>query len=306
MSNETLVKRIRGGNSDPEDMQALYEGNLPLIRKFIKPYTAYECEADLLQESFFGLWAAVQHYETDKNVRFSTYMRYWILQAVQRYLEKCGSCLRIPSHTRARFTQCRRAIDQIRHEQGREPTNAEIAALIGVSVAELQEIKGYMQGVGSLDTPIADDDSLTLLDTLQAPNSLESDTIDKIYNECCKIELWGIVERHTDIRENDIIREIFINNQTMAAIAREKGISIGQVRQIKEKGLRKLRTGRARRELLQKFDIADSMMYRGGFNCYKEKGCSVVERVAEKHIEAEERYKRHLAEVEEIHRKRVL
>ena len=58
---------------------------MPLIKKFIKPYTAYECEADLLQESYFGLVSAVQHYETSKNVKFSTYMKYWIVQSVQRY-----------------------------------------------------------------------------------------------------------------------------------------------------------------------------------------------------------------------------
>ncbi|MBD5521415.1 MAG: hypothetical protein HDR03_09385 [Lachnospiraceae bacterium] len=73
MSNETLVQRIKGGYSVPEDMQALYENNLPLIRKFIKPYTAYEPIEDLMQESYFGLWEAVKHYETDKNVQFMTY-----------------------------------------------------------------------------------------------------------------------------------------------------------------------------------------------------------------------------------------
>lgn len=80
--NETLVERIRGGFSVSENMQSLYEGNLSRIRKFIKPFTAYECEADLLKESYFGLVAAVQHYETSKNVRFSTYMKYWIVQSI--------------------------------------------------------------------------------------------------------------------------------------------------------------------------------------------------------------------------------
>ncbi len=64
LDNETLAERIRGGFSVSENMQSLYENNLPLIKKFIKPYTTYECEADLLQESCFGLLEAVQHYET--------------------------------------------------------------------------------------------------------------------------------------------------------------------------------------------------------------------------------------------------
>lgn len=305
MTNEMLVERIRGGFSVSENMQSLYEGNLPLIKKFIKPYTAYECEADLLQESYFGLWEAVQHYETSANVRFITYARYWIVQSVQRYLENCGSTVRIPTHTRAKMSRIRKATSQLRQEQGREPVPTEIAALLGVSVEEVQELQGYSQSVVSLDTPIAEDNSLTLADTLQADLRLEDDTIDKIYAEHSKNELWGIVERFTATRENQIIREYFINEKTMSQIARESGISLDRIRQIKEKGLRRLRMGKARRELLKKFDIVESRLYRGGMENYKEHGTSIVEYLAIQKLEALERYERHLAEIEERRKERI-
>lgn len=304
--NETLVEMIRGGFSVSENMQSLYEGNLPLIKKFIKPFTAYECEADLLQESYFGLWEAVQHYETSKNVRFMTYAEYWIKQSVQRYLENCGSTIRIPAHTRAKMSRLRRATSQLRQEQGREPTAAQIVALLDVSVEEVQEIQVLMKGVASLDTPISDDNSLTLADTLQADLNVENDTVDKIYSEHSQNELWGIVERYTAIRENDIIKEIFLHNKSMAQVAREQGLSFDSVRQIKENGLRRLRMGKAKRELLEKFDIAEAGLFRGGLNNYKEHNfTSIVEHLAEKRIEAEERYKRHLREIEEMHRNRL-
>ncbi len=98
---------------------------MPLIIKFIKPYTDYECEAGLLQESYFGLWEAVQHYETSKNVRFITYARYWIVQAVQRYLEKCGSAVCIPSHTRAKMSRIQKVTSQLRQEQQRADSNGD-------------------------------------------------------------------------------------------------------------------------------------------------------------------------------------
>ena len=305
MTNEQIVSEIRNGYSATDYMQSLYENNLPLIKKFIKPYTAYECEADLLQESYFGLWEAVRHYETSKNVRFITYARYWIVQSVQRYLENCGSTVRIPTHTRAKMLRIRKATSQLRQEQGREPTAADIAALLGVSVEEVQEIQGYSQSVLSLDTPIAEDNSLTLADTLQADLRLENDTIEN-YSEYSKNELWGIVERYTATKENDIIKEIFLHNKTMSAVAREQGITIDRVRQIKEKGLRKLRIGKAKRELLEKFDIAEAGLFRGSLNNYKEHNyTSIVEHLAEKRLEAEERYRKHLAEIEEMHRKRL-
>lgn len=79
-----------------------------------------------------------------------------------------------------------------------------------------------MQGVASLDTPLADDNSLTLSDTIQADFNLEDEMIDKIYAEHSKSQLWGIVEHFTSNRENSIIKEIFINNRIMAAVAREQ------------------------------------------------------------------------------------
>ena len=54
-------------------------------------------------------------------------------------------------------------------------------------------------------------------------------------------------KRFTAQRKNLIIKKIFINNQSMVVIAKEQDISLDRIRQIKEKGLRKLRTGRARR-----------------------------------------------------------
>ena len=306
MSNEEIVSEIRAGRSVSENMQDLYERNLPLIKKTIKPFAAYEPMEDCLQEACFGLWEAVQHYETSKNVRFMTFAQYWIKQSVQRYLENCGSTVRIPTHARAKMSRIRKATSQLRQEQGKEPTVAEIAALLGVSVEEVQEIQGYMQSVVSLDTPIAEDNSLTLADTLRADLSLENDTVDKIYSGHSKNELWGIVERYTATRENDIIKEIFLHNKTMSAVAREQGVTIDRIRQIKEKGLRRLRMGKAKRELLEKFDIAEAGLFQGGLNNYKEHNfTSIVEHLAEKRLEAETRYKRHLAEIEEMHRKRV-
>ncbi len=149
MTNEQIVTEIRNGYSVTDNMQLLYESNLPLIKKFIKPYTAYEPIEDLLQEAYFGLSEAVKHYETSENVLFMSYAGYWIKQSVQRYLEKCGSTVRIPPNTRAKMTKCRRAIQRLEQEQGKEPTNTEIAALMGVSEKEVQEIQAYVQGVAS-------------------------------------------------------------------------------------------------------------------------------------------------------------
>ena len=168
-----------------------------------------------------------------------------------------------------------------------------------VPVGLLQELKIQMQGVASLDTPLADDNSLTFSDTIQADFSLEDETIDKMYAVHSKSQLWGIVEHFTSNRENNIIREIFINNRTMAAVAREQGITIDRIRQIKEKGLRRLRTGKAKRELLEKFDIVEAGAYRNSMNKFNEHGStSTVEYIALRRAELQAEYEKHKRQVE--------
>lgn len=297
MTNEQIVEKIRNGYSVTDNMQWLYEKNMPLIKCILKPYTAYESIEDLLQEAYFGLWEAVQHYETSENVLFMTYAGYWIRQSAQRYIEKCGSVVKIPTATRQKIIRYNKTVQRLSQEQERTPTDAEVAANMGISVAAVQEIKGYMQGVASLDSPLSVDDELTLGDSVQADFSLEDETIDKMYEEYSKSELWGIVEHYTGERENHIIKEYFIHNKSMPEIAKEQSITVGRVREIKEAGLRRLRIGKAKRELLEKFDIVEAGEYRNSMSKFNEHGfTSTVEyiaiRRAEIQAEYEERKKR--------------
>lgn len=89
----------------------------------------------------------------------------------------------------------------------------------------------------------------------------------------------------------------------MAAVARAEGISIDRIRQIKEKGLRRLWIGKAKRELLEKFDIAESRIYRRTLENFREHDSSITEYLAIQRAEAEERYKQHLTEIGERQRK---
>lgn len=229
-----------------------------------------------MQEAYFGLWRAVQHYETSENVLFMTYAAYWIRQSVQRYLEKCGSIVRIPSHTRQKIIRYKKIVQDLEQELSRIPTDNEIAARMGISIELLPELKIQMQEV-----------------------------LDKTYAEYSKNELWGIVARFTNARENYIIREIFINNQILAVVAKKQNLSIDRIRQIKEKGLRKLRIGKAKRELLEKFDILEAGEYRNSMNKFNEHGfTSTVEYIAIRRAEIQAEYEEHKKWVETMFEQR--
>lgn len=149
-----------------------------------------------------------------------------------------------------------------------------------------------MQEIVSLDAPIKADEELSLADTVADDFSLEDDTVDKIFNEYQQNELWGIVERYTDNRQERVIKEYYREGKTLSQIARESGISLERVRQYRAAGLRRLRRNKALREIREKCEIVEASVYRSGFNRFKEHGDSIVEYIALRRAELEERYKK--------------
>lgn len=298
MTNEQIVEKIRNGSSVTNNMQRLYENNLPLIKRIIKPYAAYENVEDLLQEAYLGLWEAVQRYETSENVLFMTYAGYWIKRSAQRYIEKCGSVIRIPAATRQKIISYNKTVQKLVQEKSRMPTNKEIANSMMIAVSEVEELGQYSQSVSSLDAPLNEDEDITLCDNVQSDFDLENETIDKIYAEHTKDELWGTVERFIAKRENDIIQEYFLHNKSMVQIAREQNLSVQRVREIKESGLCRLRSGKAKRTLMEEFEIAECGIYRNSLSKYREHNAtSTVEYVALRKVEIQEEYDRRVREL---------
>ncbi len=296
MINEEIVQEIQNGFSVTVNMELLYTNNLPLIKKFIKPYVNYESEEDLLQECYFGLLDAVQHYKASENVKFMTYAEYRIRQRIQKYLENCGSVIRIPINYRQKIYRYKKSVYEFQQAYGHNPTDAQIAALMETTTGDIQNIRVHMAGVKSIDTPLQDSEELCLVDTIQSDLDIENSTIDKIYDEYQKNELWGIVERYTDNQQQYIIKQYFREGQTLSNISKETGQSIENVRKQKDNGLRSLRTGEAIQEIRDKLDVLDASAYRSGISQYRNHNyTSTVEYIAMRRTELEERYKQVLS-----------
>ena len=150
MTNEMIVKEIQQGQSVTENMQLLYESNIPLIKRLIRPYTAYECEEDLLQETYFGLWEAVQHYEESENVLFMTYAGYWIKRAVREYMIKCGSAIKYSHYMKNRIIRYKKTVQILTQELGAIPSDAEIADKMKLDISDVISIRMYAQEVSSI------------------------------------------------------------------------------------------------------------------------------------------------------------
>lgn len=296
MSNEEVVFEIKQGNLAKENMQILYDRNLPLIKKFINPYMAHVSEdekQDLLQEAYFGLLEAVNKYESTENVSFITYSKWWIINAVRRYLNNNCSLIRIPEHIAMAVYHYNKNRGSFYKKTGRYPTLEEIAEILCVSVDEARKIEGYQINYFSLDSSFNEDDGANMSEFIKDEFDLERTVVDKMYKEHQKKVIWGVLERNLDTRETEVLVDQYKNGMTLQDIANKNNISISRVNQIKIKSLQKLRRGIARRELLNKMEIVESPIYRTGLNDFK-RNDSMVERIAIKKLEIEE-YWQHMS-----------
>lgn len=287
MTNEQLVEEIKNGYCVNKNMEQLYKQNLPLIKKVCKPYAVYEPLEDLLQEAFIGLYKAIEKYDSSEEVSFITYALFWVKQSVKRYMEKCND-LHLPSYVLQMQYKYKRTVSELESALFRKPTIAEIADKMGVTISKVKSIRASLVDIVSINAPMSSDEDSTFADTLKADLDTEECVIDKIYHEQQKSELWGIVEHYTSDVENDVLRDYFIKNKSMSAIAREYNVSFHTVRTIKQNGLRKLKTGRAKRNLQERFEILEPKMYRSSVIRFKHDMESTVERIVCKRVELEE------------------
>ena len=137
MDNEQIVQEIKNGINTSDNLERLYKKNLPLIEQIIKPYTNIEDKEDLLQECYFGLVNAIDHYDCFENVKFMTYAKFWLKQACIRYIENCGRSVRLPVSMHQDIIHYKKAIMELSHDLGRYPEEAELMKYLGISKAKL-------------------------------------------------------------------------------------------------------------------------------------------------------------------------
>ena len=290
MSNEELVLKIKKGDSVQSHLQLLYDKNILLIKNFIAPYTKFELEEDLLQEAFFGLYNAVAGYDSSHNVKFMTYARYWILEAVRRYILKYGSVLTLPARVNERLVNYNKIVSNHLLTYGYKPSVQEIAKQMNLSLQEVFNIEKTNIGVSSLADHIDDNGELSFVDIIRSNDDLENEVIDKLQHEQMKNEMWPLIKLYTDEIEYKVLREIFVNNQSLKYIAEKYNLSYHKVRDIKAKALSRLRTGKAKKLLMEQYEVIESSyLYRGGLSRFNHYCDSNVEHLAVKNIELEKR-----------------
>ena len=303
LKNEELVKMIQNGADVTENMQQLWQQNRGFIFKIAIQYQSLSELDDLIQESYFGLCKAVDHYNPDMDASFIHYASFWIRQQLIRYIKK-NKTVRIPEHTHGKIREYKKAVQQWQQRYHREPTDAEISDYIGIDGKTLEEIKrsALMGKIGSLDVPVGEESDGTLYDLIPSGMDDKEDVLNKVANEELAEVLWGMVEELPG-QQSEVLKMRFKENMKLREIGAVCGFSTDRARQIENKGLRTLRNpkrSRILREFLDDERIYNSALHGNGVSSFSNTWTSSTERIALKRIEADaEEASRRRAELRE-------
>ena len=230
-----LLKRTKQG--DREARSELICGNLRLVLSIIQRFTnRRECMDDLFQVGCIGLVKAVDNFNIDLDVKFSTYAVPMIIGEIRRYLRD-NNTIRISRSVRDLAYRALQAREEWIREKESEPNLDELAAQLGEKKeAVLRAMEAIVEPI-SLYEPVYTEgsDSVYVMDQLRDSSS---DSSDEVWLE--NILLRDALKTLTD-RERNIILKRFYQNKTQMEIAEEIGISQAQVSRLEKGALEHLR-----------------------------------------------------------------
>jgi len=168
-----LSQRIRG-QSDHLAREQMIAANLRLVVRIAKDYSNPSMTlGDLVAEGNIGLMRAVEEFDPDMGVRFSTYAAWWIKQAIKRAMITAGQPVRIPAYLNKLISKWRKTAGAIEVELGRAPTTEEMAKKLHISLKRAELVR---QGLDAVANPsfINQDSSVSmgrmLIDRIDSPD----------------------------------------------------------------------------------------------------------------------------------------
>ena len=220
---------------DAAARERLILGNLRLVLSIVGRFSGRgENPDDLFQVGCIGLIKAIDHFNTDLDVRFSTYAVPMIIGEMRRYLRD-NSSIRVSRSVRDLAYRALRAREELSRRLGREATTAETAKVLDIPEAEVSAaLEAITQPLSLYDSVFSDgEDSVYVIDQLS-----DSEVSDEIWIE--NIALKEAIARLGE-RERAIIKMRFYRGKTQMEIASEIGISQAQVSRLEKSAIDTIR-----------------------------------------------------------------
>ncbi len=234
-----LGERIRQG--DKEAVQDLVKSNLKFVVSYVKKYRGMGLGLlDLIDEGNIGLIEAAKRFDPSRNVRFISYAVWWIRQAIVHALTLYSRIFNIPQKLSDQISQMKKKTAELKAELGRDPTREEVAAAMGISETDVEDLELLSERNLSLSDRVNDND-LEVEDKISdaASPSVEYQIIKASVQQQIR-EILG----ELDEKEALVLKLRFglddDRPKTLQEIGSRLKLTRERIRQIEQKAMRKL------------------------------------------------------------------
>ena len=228
-----LLRRTKQG--DMAARERLIRGNLRLVLSVIQRFSSRgENADDLFQVGCIGLIKAIDNFNTDLDVRFSTYGVPMIVGEIRRYLRD-NSTMRVSRAMRDTAYKVLQAKEAYMAEHQREPTVDEIARMLELKREDVVFALDAIVDPVSLYEPVYSDsgDTICVMDQVRDSKNTDENWLEQI-------ALREAIAKLSD-REKRILSLRFFQGKTQMEVSTEVGISQAQVSRLEKNALRQIK-----------------------------------------------------------------
>ena len=247
---KTLAKKWLK-KKDEAALHELIQSHIRLVIAFAVKYKNYGLNlSDLIQEGNIGLMKAAERFETEKEVRFSTYASWWIRASIQDFVLKNWSLVRIATTSKQKslffsLRKLKQKIHQTEHGSIDYNTAQGIARDLSISTADVIKMDARIsQNDSSLNHKISEDGENEFLELIEDEDARPDDKIFSKDDDTFKKEVISDALKELDSREVKIIKERHLTDKakTLDILGQELKISKERVRQIEKNAMIKMKS----------------------------------------------------------------
>ena len=246
-----LIKK--GGKRGEEAKEELVSSNLRFVVSVAKQYQHQGVPLiDLINEGNLGLITAADKFDETRGFKFISYAIWWIRQSILQAIADYSSIVRRPQSQIAISNKIKNATNTFLQEHQRYPSAEELSDIITMEIEKIEKAIRSEAYVASIDAPITEDESATMADTLASASEYASDR--KVDHESLCDDLMHVLESILNVRERTIIIQSYgigCPERGLEDIGNDLGLTRERVRQIRERGLEKVRKSNKSRLLLK-------------------------------------------------------
>jgi len=236
-----LAQKIKDG--DEIALEKLTKANLRFVVSVAKQYQNQGLSLpDLINEGNLGLIKAAKRFDETRGFKFISYAVWWIRQSILQALAEQSRIVRLPLNKIGSINKINKTYASLEQKYEREPSADEIANVLEISANDVRESQRNSGRHISMDAPLVDGEDSNLYDVIMSGESPNPD--DSLINDSLRTEIERSLITLTE-READVIRLYFglgsKHAMTLEEIGEKFDLTRERVRQIKEKGIRRLK-----------------------------------------------------------------